>query len=246
MKPNPLVLIIDNDKANRRLLRQLLQASDYRLIERQTAKEGISAAKNHQPDLIILEWLLPSMGGMAALERIRRLSDSAVLILSVSNREGDVIAALDGGANAYMSRPFAESELLARLRLLQRHPPGELYEPVVTEGNLTVDLTKHAVTIDGTKVDLTRTEQAVLHVLAYNAGRVVSVRQLLRSIWGAEGERHKHDLRVFMSAIRKKMEPMKLEVVIETIDRLGYRLSLRSFADACPFIEQINPVGLLS
>jgi two-component system KDP operon response regulator KdpE len=131
VKPNPIVLLIDDDKANRRLLRMLLESQHYRLYETGNGEHGLAAAGVRHPDVIILELSLPDMGGLTVLKHLRRASKTPVLVLSSGNREADTVAALDGGANDYMTKPFGETELLARLRVLQRCFPGESEEPVL-------------------------------------------------------------------------------------------------------------------
>ena len=149
-----------------------------------------------------------------------------MLVLSICNREADTVAALDGGANDYMTKPFSEVELLARLRVLRRCIPSEFEEPLLFMRDLKVDLAKHLVTLSGSKIDLTPTEEALFHALVAYAGKVVSGRHLLRSVWGAEGENHGQYLRVFISNLRKKLEVTGGRLVIETAGSLGYRLLL--------------------
>ena len=228
MKPNPIALLIDNDKANRRLLRMLLESQHYRLFETENGRLGLAAAGVCQPDVIILELALPDMGGMTVLKRLRQSGQTPVLVLSVCNREADTVAALDGGANDYMTKPFSEAELLARLRVLRRCIPSEFEEPVLIEGDLKVDLIKHLVVLSGRRIDLTPTEEALFHALVAYAGKVVTGKHLLRLVWGAEGENQGQYLRVFISNLRKKLEGTHGRVVIETTGSLGYRLLLRS------------------
>jgi two-component system KDP operon response regulator KdpE len=228
VKPNPIVLVIDDDKANRRLLRILLESQSYRLFETENGQLGLDAVGARHPDVIILELVLPDMGGLTVLKRLRRSAQTPVLVLSDSNREADTVAALDGGANDYMTKPFSGAELLARLRVIRRCLPGNVEEPVLIEGGLKVDLTKHLVTLNGSKIDLTPTEEALLQALVANVGKIVSIKHLLCSVWGAEGKNQAQYLRVYISHLRKKLEVTRSGVVIKTKGILGYRLMLHS------------------
>jgi two-component system KDP operon response regulator KdpE len=206
----------------------VLESQQYRLFETESGQLGLAAAGACRPDVIILEWALPDMGGLAVLRRLRHSSQTPVLVLSVHNREADTVAALDGGANEYMTKPFSEAELLARLRVLRRCIPWEIDEPLLIEGDLKVDVTKHLVTLSGRKIGFTPTEEALLHALVAYAGKVVTGKHLLRSVWGVEGEHQGHYLRVFISNLRRKLEVTRGSAVIETTGNLGYRLLLRS------------------
>ena len=228
VKPNPIVLLIDDDKANRRLLRMVLKSRHYRLIETANGALGLAASAAYQPDVVILELALPDMRGLTVLKRLRQSGQVPVLVLSDCHREEDTVAALDAGASDFLAKPFSEAELLARLRVLQRCFPGQPEDPVVLEGGLKVDLTRHLVTLSGSKIDLTATEEAVCHALAAYAGKVVPSRHLLRSVWGANRNNQTHCLRVNISSLRKKLESTRGRVAIETADGLGYRLWLRS------------------
>jgi two-component system KDP operon response regulator KdpE len=227
VKPSPIALLIDDDKANRRLLRVMLESRDYRVVEAKNGRFGLTAARACQPDVIILELSLPGIGGLCVLKRLRLSSQTPVLVLSANVAEADIVTALDEGANDYMTKPFNEAELLARLRVLRRCIRSELDEPTLIEGDLKVDLTKHLVTLSGCKIDLTRTEEALFHMLVAYAGKVVSGNYLLRSVWGAEGEHQGACLRVFISNLRRKLEWTRGRIVIENAGSLGYRLFVR-------------------
>jgi two-component system KDP operon response regulator KdpE len=209
------------------MLRMLLGPHHYRLFAAKNGKFGLAAAEACQPDVIILELALPDMAGLTVLKQLRKSSQTPVLVLSVCDHEADAVAALDEGANDYMTKPFSETELLARLRVLRRCIPGELDEPTLVEGDLKVDLTNHLVTLSSRKIDLTPIEEALLHALVTYAGKVVTGKYLLRSVWGAEGENQIQYLRVFMSHLRKKLDGARGIIVIETTGSLGYRLLLR-------------------
>jgi len=205
-----------------------LESQHYRLFETQNAQLGLAAVGTCQPDVIILELPLPDMEGPEVLRQLRQSARTPVLVLSVSHREADTVAALDEGANDYMTKPFSGSELLARLRVLRRCISSESEEPVRMEEGLTVDMIKHEVSLGGRKIDLTPTEEALLHMLVTYADRVVTCRQLLHSVWGAGGGNLGPSLRVFISTLRKKLEDPQRTVTIETAGGLGYRLALRN------------------
>ena len=237
VKPNPIALLIDDDKASRRLLRALLASQHYRLFESENGQLGLAAARTCNPDVIILELTLPGMSGLTVLKRLRQSCPAPVLVLSVGDREADAVAALDAGANDHMAKPFSEVELLARLRVLRRCIPSEFDQPVLVEGDLKVDLTRHLVTISGHKIDFTPTEEALFHALLRYAGNVVTGKCLLRSVWGAEGDGQGQCLRVFISNLRKKLEGTGGRVAIETMGSLGYRLLVRTGG---PFTQMLN------
>jgi two-component system KDP operon response regulator KdpE len=227
VKPNPIALLIDDDKATRRMLRLLLASHHYRFFEATSGKLGLVTSKACQPDVIILELALPDIAGLKVLKQLRQSSQTPVLVLSVCNTETDAVAALDEGANDFMAKPFGETELLARLRVLRRCIPGELDESMLISGDLTIDLTNHLVTLNSRRIDLSPTEEALLHALATYAGKVVTGKYLLRSVWGVEGADHLQYLRVFMFHLRKKLDGTEESIVIETVGSLGYRLLLR-------------------
>jgi two-component system KDP operon response regulator KdpE len=175
--------------------------------------------------VVLLDLSLPDLDGVEVLRRLREWTPTPVIVLSVREREEDKIAALDAGADDYLTKPFSMGELFARIRVALRHSaPGEA-EPVITSGELRVDLARRLVTVAGREISLTPTEYEILKILATHAGRVVTHRQLLRQVWGPQFEEETHYLRVFMSQLRRKVEvnPSRPRYLV-TEAGVGYRL----------------------
>jgi two-component system KDP operon response regulator KdpE len=226
LKPDPTVLIIDDEKAARRLVRAVLEPKGYRVCEAESAAAGVKKAAECKPDVIILEMALPDGDGLGVLQTLREWSCTPVLVLSGQTREQAKVAALDNGASDYLTKPFSSGELLARLRVLQRPLPNTADGPLLIEGDLVVNLTTHTITLKDRPVRLTPKEEALFYVLARYAGKVVTRRHLLRAVWGAHSEDRTHDLLVLMAHLRKKLEPYGGEMLIRTEGGLGYSLSL--------------------
>jgi two-component system KDP operon response regulator KdpE len=218
------VLIIDDEPPIRRLLRLTLEPASYRVYEAETGQLGLQEAAAKRPDAIILDLGLPDMDGLTALKRLREWSPTPVLVLTVRNQEADKVAALDGGADDYLTKPFGTAELLARLRAIQRRAP-EAQEPVLVSGDLTVDLAAHTVRVKNKEVHLTATEYALLHELVKYAGKVVTHKQLLRAVWGPNAEEQSQYLRVYITHLRKKLESDPKQKLIKTEAGIGYRLA---------------------
>ena len=224
MKTNPTVLIIDDEPPIRRLLRAALEPHAYRVCEAEGGRLGLQEAVSCRPDLVILDLGLPDMDGLAVLRRLREWCRAPVLILSVRDREADKVSALDEGADDYLTKPFGTAELLARLRVLLRRAPGADSDPVREIGPLRVDVAAHVVTVAGRDVSLTATEFSLLRALVQNAGRVVTHKHLLRSVWGPNAESQSQYLRVYITHLRKELEAGLAEKIIRTEPGIGYRL----------------------
>ena len=218
------VLIIDDEPPIRRLLGLTLEPAGYRVCEAETGQLGLQEAAAKRPDAIILDLGLPDMDGLTALKRLREWSQTPVLVLTVRNQEADKVAALDGGADDYLTKPFGTEELLARLRAIQRRAP-EAQEPVFVSCYLTVDLAARAVSVKNREVHLTATEYALLHELVRHAGKVVTHKQLLRAVWGPNAEEQSQYLRVYITHLRKKLETDPKQKLIKTEAGIGYRLA---------------------
>jgi two-component system KDP operon response regulator KdpE len=221
---NPVALIIDDEVQIRRLLRIVLEGENYQVREAKTGQEGLTAIASRRPDVILLDLGLPDMDGIAVLKRLREWSETPVLVLTVRDDEQEKVAALDGGAEDYVTKPFSTPELLARLRAAQRktRPAEEI--SVFKRGDLVVDLTSHVVTRAGHEIKLTATEYALLRLFARHPGRVLTHRYILREIWGPKSEEHRQYLRVYVTHLRQKIEsdPANPSLVI-TEPGIGYR-----------------------
>ena len=227
MSERPTALVIDDERQIRRLLRIVLEEEQYRVLESETARQGLSDIALRRPDVVLLDLGLPDMEGLAVLKRLREWSRVPVLILSVRDGPEDKVAALDAGADDYVTKPFEAAELLARLRAIQRRAPFGKEDPYFQAGHLAIDFNTRTVTLDGREVKLTATEYALLKVLAQHAGRVVTHKQLLREVWGPNAENQSQYLRVYVTHLRKKIEiPGAPEKLLKTESGIGYRLIL--------------------
>jgi two-component system, OmpR family, KDP operon response regulator KdpE len=224
--PAPEILIIDDELQIRRLLRVTLEGAGYRVREAATGVLGLNEAAVQRPDAVILDLGLPDADGLDVLRRLREWSGLPVLILSVRGEEAQKIAALDAGADDYLTKPFGGGELLARLRVLMRRaqPAGEV--SIVSFGHVEVDYTSRTVTRDGEEVHLTVKEYALLRLLLQHRGKVVTHRQLLRDLWGEKAEEQTHYLRVYMTHLRQKLEPDPSRPrYLKTESGIGYRFT---------------------
>jgi two-component system KDP operon response regulator KdpE len=201
------ILVVDDENAIRRYLRAALSAQGFAIYEAANGQEAINEVISHHPDLIILDLGLPDFDGIEVTRRLREWSQTPIIILSVREAENDKIAALDAGANDYLTKPFGTGELMARMRVALRQPANKSDEPVLQVDNLKMDLSRRLVTVDETQISLTPTEYEILRLLLQNAGRVITHRQLLRQVWGTAYETEMHILRVNISNLRRKIEP---------------------------------------
>ena len=220
------VLVVDDEVAIRRFLHVALNGQGFVVSEAATGQEALQALVLERPDLMILDLGMPDMDGVEVTRRLREWSQVPVIILSVREQEVDKIAALDAGADDYLTKPFGVGELLARIRTVLRRQASGSSEPVFTLGELKVDLANHVVTVGGREVQLTPTEYALLRALVIPAGKVLTNRQLLRQVWG-EGYDDLHILRVNISNLRRKIEPdPSRPTYVHTESGVGYRLKL--------------------
>ena len=213
-------LIIDDEIQIRRLLRLALESRGYTVKEAGNGQLGLQEAAFHRPDVILLDLGLPDMDGFVVLQRLREWSDVPVLILSVRDQEDVKVAALENGADDYVTKPFSTAELVARLTVIQRRRHGN-DSPELTVGPLTMHLDRHEVFLSGQPLKMTPTEYAFLLALARHAGKIVTQRQLLREVWGQQGEGQTHYLRVYANHLRKKLGD---KLLVGNEAGIGYRL----------------------
>jgi len=218
------ILVIDDEPQIRKLLEITLQSNQYMVKGAVSAKEGLIMAGNHPPDLILLDLGLPDENGHSVLKKLRQWYTNPVIILSVQKSEGDIITALDNGANDYLSKPFRTGELLARIRSALRVSVADEGDMVINFGNLQIDLTSRTVKKNNEIIKLTSTEYSLLSLFARNEGKVLTHQFLLRAIWGPGYINQSQYLRVFMAQIRKKIEndPNHPESLL-TESGVGYR-----------------------
>jgi len=224
MKPKPKALIIDDEKAIRRLLHLVLVEHGYQVFEAETAGQGLSEAAQRKPDVVLLDLGLPGMDGQEALKRLREWSNVPVLILSVRSGTEEKVKALNQGADDYITKPFDVTELIARLKAIQRRAADTSVDPVITSGPLMIDLENRIVQVNHKEVSLSSTEYALLRILAQHLGKVITHRQLLREVWGTAAEDRSQYLRVYMTHLRKKLEGPAGKRMIKTEVGIGYRL----------------------
>ncbi|MDB6066519.1 MAG: kdpE [Pedosphaera sp.] len=224
-RADPVALVIDDEIQIRRLLKISLEANGYRVFEAADGQTGLAEAAQRRPDVVVLDLGLPDMDGVTVLKRLREWSNVPVVVLSVRDREEDKIAALDNGADDYLTKPFGTGEFLARLRVAQRHAQPPADTAIFHSGNLEVDLTSRSVKVKGKMVKLTATEYALLQLFVRHAGKVLTHRQILKEVWGPTYVEQTHYLRVYMTHLREKLEdkPSEPELLI-TESGVGYRL----------------------
>jgi two-component system KDP operon response regulator KdpE len=220
----PVALIIDDEVQIRRLLRVVLEGENYQVHEAETGQRGLIEIASRRPAIILLDLGLPDLDGLEVLQRLREWSEAPVLVLSVRDDEQGKIAALDAGAEDYVTKPFSTPELLARLRAAQRKTRPEEETSIFKSGDLIVDLTARLVTRAGREIKLTATEYALLRLFVRHAGRVLTHRQILRKIWGPKSEEHRQYLRVYVTHLRQKIEADSTRPrLIKTEPGIGYR-----------------------
>ncbi|PLX08942.1 MAG: DNA-binding response regulator [Marinilabiliales bacterium] len=226
MNKEDTILVIDDELQIRRLLQISLSANGYKVIMAEDGKSGLREAATGLPNLILLDLGLPDQDGLSVLNALREWYTKPIIILSVRKSEEDIIAALDSGANDYLTKPFRPGELLARIRAAMRI--GDIMEddPVIITGDLIVDISKHTVHKNNKLIKLTNTEYSLLTLLAKNRGRVLTHQFLLKETWGRNYQEQTQYLRVFVAALRKKIEdnPNKPKY-LQTESGIGYRFS---------------------
>ena len=228
-RPDPAVVVVEDEPQIRRFLRAALGGQGYRVYEASTGADGLVEVASRQPDVVILDLGLPDMDGLDVIRKVREWSAVPVVVLSARGQEADKVAALDAGADDYLSKPFGVDELMARMRVALRHrarvSDGAL-ESAFDVGDLHVDLAARRVTVRGAQVHLTPIEYRLLVALVHHAGKVITHRQLLSEVWGPNATEQAHYLRVYMAHLRRKLEadPARPRYLL-TEAGVGYRLA---------------------
>ncbi len=226
MEKDPLILVVDDEPQILRALKTILGSSHFRVISAINGEEALALAATQQPDVIILDLSLPDMDGISVCEQIREWSRTPIIVLSVRDGEHDKVAALDKGADDYLTKPFNIQELLARIRVALRHSTQSIgnKETTIVAGSLSVDLARHITLLNGSEVKLTSTEFKLLSYLAANPDRVLTHQAILTHVWGFEESSHLEYLRVYIGQLRKKIEtnPDDPKILI-TDPGVGYR-----------------------
>ncbi len=226
MNKEPLILLIDDEPQILRALKTILSSGHFQVISAVTGEQGIALAAAQQPDVIILDLSLPDMDGIEVCEQIREWSRIPIIVLSVRDNERDKVAALDKGADDYLTKPFNIQELLARIRVALRHSTQSLGNKVtlIQSGPLSVDLARHITLLNGNEIKLTSTEFKLLAYLAANADRVLTHQAILTHVWGFEESDHLEYLRVYVGQLRRKIEDdADNPKILVTDPGVGYR-----------------------
>jgi two-component system KDP operon response regulator KdpE len=221
------VLVVDDESAIRRFLRASLSAQGYEVFEASSGQAALSSVLADRPDLILLDLGLPDLDGVEVTRLLREWTSLPIIIVSVRGQETDKIAALDAGADDYLTKPFGAGELLARMRAALRRSSLSSSEPIFKTGDLVVDQARREVKVADEPVQLTPTEYDLLRVLVTHAGKVLTHNQLLRQVWGPGYEQEAHLLRVNISNLRRKIEPEPDRPrYVRTEPGVGYRLEI--------------------
>ncbi|MFA5837815.1 MAG: response regulator transcription factor [Bellilinea sp.] len=226
MDKDPTILLIDDEPQILRALKTILAANHFKVVLATTGEQGIAMAVAQPPDLIILDLTLPDMDGIAVAEAVREWSRVPIIVLSVRDNEKDKVAALDKGADDYLTKPFGIEELLARVRVALRHSEQAIgnKQSIIKAGPVTVDLARHVATMRGEEIRLTATEFKLLAYLAAHADRVLTHQAILTQVWGFEDFDHVEYLRVYIGQLRKKLEQNPDDPhLILTEPGVGYR-----------------------
>lgn len=222
------ILVIEDEPQMQKFLAASLAGEGYRAIEATTGDEGLTLARTHNPDLVLLDLGLPDVDGMDVTKELRKFSTKPIIVISARGQEEDKVRALDVGADDYLTKPFGTNELMARIRVALRHASRskeESIEPVLHVGELSIDLDRRQVLSAGTEVHLTPNEYKLFAYLMKHAGKVLTHRQLLKEVWGAAYASQNHYLRVYMVQLRHKLEadPARPRYLV-TEPGVGYRL----------------------
>ena len=223
------ILVVEDDRSVSSLITTTLKLNQYNYISAGTGNEAISLCASHHPDLILLDLGLPDIDGIEVIRTIRTWSGAVIIIISARGEDSDKIAALDSGADDYLTKPFSIEELLARIRAAQRRMQyiraGREENPVFTNGDLSIDYTSRQVTLAGKEVRLTAIEYRLLTLLCDNVGKVLTHSYIIDQIWGGGVETDIISLRVYMTSLRKKLKAAQPDFsLIETHIGIGYQM----------------------
>ena len=223
----PLILVVEDDGTVRNLIATTLKSNDYRFLTAADGEAAIAAASTRQPDIVLLDLGLPDMDGVEIIRRIRSWSQMPIIVISARSEDGDKIAALDAGADDYLTKPFSVAELLARLRVTQRRLAAQenrTGESTFRNGSLLIDYGAGCAYLEGAPVKLTPTEYKLLCLLAQDVGKVLTHTYLTNKIWGSCWESDMASLRVHMATLRRKLEKDSSVQYIQTHIGIGYRM----------------------
>lgn len=237
------ILIIEDDAQMRRFLQVLLEGHGYRVFQESSALGGMKQFTATKPHIILLDLGLPDLDGLSVVSRLREWSSTPIIVISAREQENDKVKALDCGADDYLTKPFGSSELMARIRVALRHSPAEAQSKrvVFKSKDLTIDFSQRLVMRSGELVHLTPTEYRILHLLASNTGKVLTYRQILNAIWGAQHIDQNHYVRVHMAQLRHKLEENSAQPqYLLTENGLGYRFQFEPCEDELSASEQAN------
>jgi two-component system, OmpR family, KDP operon response regulator KdpE len=224
-----VVLVVEDEAPLRKFIRASLTSHGYRIIEADRASEVAMLVTSNNPEIVLMDLGLPDGDGLELTQRLREWTRIPIIVISARGHEADKVAALDAGADDYLTKPFGVNELLARMRVALRHAGGVATSPTFAQtfefGDLKIDLTRRLVSIGGAEVHLTPTEYKLLVLLAQNAGRVLTHRHLVTQIWGSTYAMPTHNVRVHMADLRRKIDgdPSRQRLII-TEPGVGYRL----------------------
>ncbi|MDY3771519.1 MAG: response regulator transcription factor [Candidatus Faecousia sp.] len=223
----PLILVVEDDGTVRNLITTTLKSNEYRFLTAADGESAIAAASTRQPDIVLLDLGLPDMDGVEVIHRIRSWSQMPIIVISARSEDTDKIAALDAGADDYLTKPFSVAELLARLRVTQRRLAAQenrTGESTFRNGSLLIDYGAGCAYLEGTPVKLTPTEYKLLCLLAKDVGKVLTHTYLTNKIWGSCWESDMASLRVHMATLRRKLEKDSSVQYIQTHIGIGYRM----------------------
>jgi two-component system KDP operon response regulator KdpE len=228
MRYAPLVLLVEDDAGMRQCLRTTLTVERFRVVETESGGEALTQAAAHNPDLVVLDYVLPDLDGVQVTAKLREWSAAPIVIVSANDQEADKVAALDAGANDYVTKPFGAPELIARIRVWLRHSQRAVANSIETSievGDLKVDFAEHRAYLRGMEVPLTPTQFKLFAALMRDAGKVLTHEHLLATVWGPSRTKETQYLRIYMGQLRKKFEPDPVRCrYFLTEPGVGYRL----------------------